>query len=102
MLIISNRFDLRNIPSSCTVTISTVSPDVVAMLLNNEEKKVCIITELEVIESIKKSIGSHEFMMEPTRRKFGKGEKIIHVSYYKPRNAVEGSGKIEYRLITLK
>lgn len=101
MLIITNRFDLRNIPSACTVKISTVSPDVVSLLVANEDKKICIITEMEIIENIKKDMNQSEFIMEPTRRKFNKGEKILHVSYYRPKTGPVNSGKTEYRLITI-
>lgn len=101
MIVVTNRFDLRNLPSACTVKISSVSADVVSLLMQNEDKKICIISEMEIIENIKKDMNQTEFIMEPTRRKFNKGEKILHVSYYRPKTGPVNSGKTEYRLITI-
>ncbi len=101
MIIISNNFDLRNVPSTCTMKVSLVSVDVAITILTAEEIKISTITDLEIISCVKKDVGSFEFILEPARRKFNKGDKILHVSYYRPKTADRGTGKTEYRLVTI-
>lgn len=99
---ISTRFDLRNYPPSCQIKISAISSDVVSMLLNNEEELICEINEPDILELIKKDIKNKEFQIKTEKRRITPGDKILHVSYYRPKlEKKTTTGKLEYRLVNV-
>ena len=100
MLIITNRFDLRNLPPACTVKVSVVSIDVATMLLENENNVVCSFSDIPVIDTMKQELKIKELLMDNMKRKVVKGDKLLHVSYYRPKTEL-GTGKTEYRMITV-
>lgn len=100
MLIITNRFDLRNLPPACTVKVSVVSNDVATMLMSNENTVTCSFSDIELINIMKQELKIKELQIDNMKRKVVKGDKLLHVSYYRPKEGT-GTGKTEYRMINI-
>ena len=101
MLSVVSRFEPRSLPSSCTINVSIVSVEVATMLIAAEPQVISEISDIELAGIVKKELNIKEMTMDAPRKKLLSGDKVLHVSYYRPKAGINLPGKTEYRMITV-
>lgn len=105
MIIVTSKFEMRHLPPTANFKTSSISANVAALLMEKEEKIISYINDMEILNMMKNQFPKTNFNIETFPKRFNKGEKILHVTFFKNKRKGETEPvitKLDYRLIEIE
>ena len=105
MITVTSKFEMRHLPAAANFKISSISSNVAALLMEKEEKIVSYISDVEILNMMKGQFPKINFNIETFPKRFNKGEKILHITFFKNKKKGEPNPvitKLDYRLIEIE